>query len=279
MAHELANGGRSRVEDVDLVFVDDLPATGSIRIGGHPFEYQRCRTIGQWPVDDVGVAGNPADVRRAPVDVAVVVVENVFVAHRRMQEIAAGAVLDTLRLPRRTGCVEDKQRIFRRHDLRFASFRLLRRQLVVPDIAVYVPRDVGTGATYAHHRMHVGTVSEGDFGVLLQCHWSATANSLIGCDDRLAIRIEDAVFERLRRETAEHDRVNRADAGTGEHGVGSLGNHGHVDTDAIAFLYAPFFQSVGELVYRGEQFSIADLRVIRRVVALPDDGGLVGPLG
>ena len=37
--------------------------------------------------------------------------------------------------------------------------------------------------------------------------------------------------------------MNGADAGAGQHGKGRFGNHGHVDQDPVAFLYAQLFQN------------------------------------
>ena len=47
-------------------------------------------------------------------------------------------------------------------------------------------------------------------------------------------------------EAAEDHRMDRAEAGTGEHGDGRLGDHGHVDHDPIAFDHAPVGQCSGE---------------------------------
>ena len=98
--HERADGGRRGVEDVDVVLVDDLPEPGDRRIGRHAFEHQGRGAVRERAVEDVGMAGDPADIGRAPVDVAVVVVEDVLVRHRREDEIAAGGVQHALRLCR-----------------------------------------------------------------------------------------------------------------------------------------------------------------------------------
>lgn len=56
--------------------------------------------VGEWAVDDVGVAGDPADVGGAPVHVARVVVEDVFEGGRGVDEVAGGRVQDSLGLTR-----------------------------------------------------------------------------------------------------------------------------------------------------------------------------------
>ena len=82
-AHQRADRGRRGVEDVDLVLVDDFPEPAQRRVVREALEHQRRRAVGERPVDDVAVAGHPADVGGAPVDVAVVIVEHVLVRHRR----------------------------------------------------------------------------------------------------------------------------------------------------------------------------------------------------
>ena len=75
---EGADGGGRGVEDGDLVVVDDLPEAGEVGKVGRALVHQNGGAVLQRAVDDVGVAGDPADVGRAPVDVVVAQVEDVF---------------------------------------------------------------------------------------------------------------------------------------------------------------------------------------------------------
>ncbi len=59
-------------------------------------------------------------------------------------------------------------------------------------------------------------------------------------------RIVDARRQLLSRETAEHDGVDRADAGAGEHGEDGLRDHRHVDDDAVALADAELHQHGGQ---------------------------------
>ena len=133
--HQGADRGRRGVEDVDLVLVDDLPEPRHRRIIRHAFEHQRGGAVRERPIDDVAVAGDPADVGGAPIDVAVVIVEDVLVRHRRIDQIAGGGVQHALRLAGRARRVEDEQRILRVH----LRARALRGDhvlgLVVPNVA------------------------------------------------------------------------------------------------------------------------------------------------
>ena len=132
--HQRADRGRRGVEDIDLVLVDDLPEPRHRRIIRHAFEHQRGGAVGERAIDDVAVAGDPADVGGAPINVAVVIVEDVLMRHRRVDQIAGGGVQHALRLAGRARGVEDEQRILRVH----VGARALRGDhvlgLVVPDV-------------------------------------------------------------------------------------------------------------------------------------------------
>ena len=64
----------------------------------------------------------------------------------------------------------------------------------------------------------------------------------------------------------------------GEHGVGRLGDHRHIDGDAVAFLDPVLLQHVGEPAHMVVKLAVADLLVVIGVIALPDDRRLLAAL-
>ena len=72
--------------------------------------------------------------------------------------------------------------------------------------------------------------------------------------------------------------MRRADFRAGEHGDGQLGNHAHVDRDAVALHDAQRFQRVGEAIHFALEHAERQHARIARL-AFPDDGGLVAPRG
>ena len=88
----------------------------------------------------------------------------------------------------------------------------------------------------------------------------------------------DAAGERIRREAAEHDRMDGADARAGEHRVGRFRDHRHVDGDAVALLDAVLLQHIGEAADMPVELVIGDLAVVVGIVAFPDDRRLVAAL-
>ena len=83
--------------------------------------------------------------------------------------------------------------------------------------------------------------------------------------------------QRGRRETAEHHRVDRADAGAGEHPDHGLGHHRHVDHDPVAAAYAPRRQYAREPGHLVAQLAVGVGPHGRGDRAVVDQGDLVGP--
>ena len=175
MCHQCTHGGRGGIENVDLVLVDDLADTPVGRIAGHTLEHQRGRAIGQRAVDDVAVARHPADIRRAPVDIAIVIIEHVAMGHRGIEQITARGVLQALGRAGGTGGVEDEQRVFGAHRLGRAVTGLTVHQLMEPGIAA-APVHLTAGTP--HHQHVVDTVGaitlQRLIDVLLERHALAT---------------------------------------------------------------------------------------------------------
>ena len=100
--HARPDRGGSGVEDAHAVALDQLPPDPLVRVVRRALVHHAGDAVGQRSVNDVGVAGDPADVRRAPEHVTVgVEVENVPVGRRDPGQIPAARVHDSLRLRRR----------------------------------------------------------------------------------------------------------------------------------------------------------------------------------
>ena len=137
-----------------------------------------------------------------------------------------------------------------------------------------MPGDFGIGAAYDEHGMHIRAVFERLVDVCLQGNRAPAAYTLIGGDNCLTVRVQYPVFNRFGRETAEHDGVNGADTCTGEHCIRRLGNHWHIDTDAVALADAPSLECISEFANLDMQLAIGYLLVNFGIVAFPDDCSL-----
>ena len=124
--------------------------------------------------------------------------------------------------------------------------------------------------------------------VSTRSHWAAAASTLAlsgiflpprrpssavmtRCDWLSMMRSRRA----LGREAAEHHRMHRADAGAGEQRHRRLRDHRHVDGDPVALGHSLGFERVGQAAHRLVQLAIGQAAGLGRIVALPDDRGLV----
>ena len=143
-----------------------------------------------------------------------------------------------LGLAGRAGGVEDEERVFSIHRLGRAGGWLARDQVVIPDIAGRIPVHLAASALDDDNLFDAGRVMHGAVDIGLQRRRLAATHTLIGGDDDIAGAIIDPSRQGFGRETAKHDRMDRTDAGAGQHGIGRFRDHRHIDGDPVAFLDA-----------------------------------------
>ena len=152
---------------------------------------------------------------------------------------------------------------------------------MVPDVTVFVPGNVTAGALEHDDLLHAGGVWVGqrfvDIG--LERRALAAPNTFVGGNDHLGFAVDDATGQRLRREAAKHHRVNRTDTGTGQHGHHRFGHHRHVDRHHVATVHVLTAQGVRQLAHFFVQFTVGNVALLGRVIALPDNRHLIAALG
>ena len=119
IAHEAADGGRRGIEDADAVFGDHAPVAIWCRVGGRPLVEEARRAQDERRVDDVGMAGDPAGVGRAPPAVFLFHIEDPAQRGGGIDLIAAVGMEDAFGLAGRAAGIEDEERVFGVHDFRF----------------------------------------------------------------------------------------------------------------------------------------------------------------
>ena len=194
---------------------------------------------------------------------------------------------DALGLARGAGGVEQVQRVFGVERFRGVGGGLLGDDLVPPHVALGVPSDVDAGAADDEDLLHRGggaidarqlaperLVDRG-----LERRGLTTAELPVGGDDDLRLRVVDAGAQRGGGEPGEHDRVGQAEARAGEHRDIGLGDHRHIDGDAVAGDES----ERGEVVRRardiGEQVGIGDVPGVGLRLADPVDCNPVAVAG
>ncbi|KAI3481860.1 hypothetical protein L1887_55509 [Cichorium endivia] len=276
-AQQTDRGGR-RVELRELVLVHNLPVARRRRVHGCRLENERRHAVHQRTVDDVRVAGDPADVGHAGEAVALVRVhvKDVSQRERGAEQVACGGVHHTLGLAGGARGVEDEERVLGAHRLGRAVGALARARLVPPDVALVVKADLAAGALDDDDVLNLGALLERRIDDALGGDVAPTALAFVGGDDDARAAVVGAVAQRVRREAGKDDRVDGTNARTREQGDGRLGNHGEVDDDRVALPHAERLEHVGGLRDLDEQLRVGDLLRLAGLVGLVDDGDAVG---
>src|SRR3954470_14937217 len=107
---ERADRGRGRVKDSHFVLFDDLPEAAFIGIVRRAFVHDDGGARGEWSVDNITVARNPADVGGAPEDIIITMVENPLEGFLYEQVVAGCRVLDALGFTGGAAGIEDVER-------------------------------------------------------------------------------------------------------------------------------------------------------------------------
>src|SRR3546814_13379222 len=123
--------------------VDYLTEAVSVGVMRYTLELQGCRAILERAVDDIAVAGDPADVGAAPENLARAIVEAVMNGAGGPDAVAADGVEHALGLAGRTRGVEDEERIFSVRRLARAVGVDVRRPPLVPTVPALDREGVG----------------------------------------------------------------------------------------------------------------------------------------
>ena len=274
--HQCAQCGRRGVENRDPVVLADFPEAAGVGVHRPAFVDHRGAAGRQRTVGDVGVAGDPADVRGAPEDVVVAQVEHPQVCDHGVQQVAGAGMLDALGFAGGAGGVQQEQRVVGADPFGFAYAGLALGDVVPPVVAAVLHRHVVTGAfEYDHVVDAVAAVIHRLVDVLFQRDDLAGAVAAVSGDDDRGAGVIDAVTQGFGREAAEHDRVDRADAGAGLHRDHGLNRHRQIDDHAVAVADAHFFQAVGEAAHFVVQLLVADVGGLT-LFAFENNRGLVG---
>ena len=268
---QLPDGGGRGVEDVHPELLGDPPGPARVRVVRHALVDHGRGAEGQRPVDDVGVAGDPADVGHAPVHVVRVDVLVVLGRPGHVGHVAAGAVLAALRPAGRAAGVHEEQRRLGGHGHRRDGRSLVLAEQVVHEHVPAVDHGrlgrVLAGVTAPHEDLVdllalLGRLVDGLVGLDLVIDELAAAVVAVHRDQHPAARVRDAGAAGVPAEAAEYLRVNDPEPRAGQHRDRQLGNHRHVQGDPVAGLQAERVPQHGsELIHLAEQLRIADVHV------------------
>ena len=273
--HERANRGRSGVENGNLVLLNELPPAARVRCVGGSFEHQLRRPIGKRPVNHVRVAGDPAHISGAPVDIGLRLdVENVLVCVRGLGQVAARGVQNSLGS---AGCatrIQNEQRLLSGESLGNVLGFGGGHGVVPPDVATFFPGHIILAAANDKHIGHgcsAAVFFDSSVDRWLESEHLSLAPSAVGCHNNLCFGVIDAAAQAVCAESSKDDRVHCAESGNGQHGDHGLGNHRQVDGDAVTHTHTKTSQHVCGLLDISSQLGVRDVSTVAGLT-LPVDG-------
>src|SRR5216683_41142 len=273
-----ANGGGGSVENVDVEAFGDAPGAAGVGELRDAFVKHAGGGQRERAVDDVGMAGDPADVGHAPVDIFGMNVLVILGGAGDVSEIAAGAMLAAFGLAGGAAGVHEEERSFGvLRDGLDGLAAIVFKDFVDEEVAAHDHGRVGsefTGIAFPDEDLVDGLALfrggvHGDVRAGFVIDPLAIAAVAVSIDKDAAAGIGGAEATGFAAESAEDDGVDDAKARTGKHGDGQLWNHRHVDGDAIAG-----FQS-GKIAQHGRNFVYA----LVKLLVGDDDGRFVLRLG
>ena len=217
-AHEGTDDRGGRVEDVDAEFFHDAPVAVGLGPCGHALEHHHRGAQGQRPVHAVGMAGDPAHVGRAPVDVVVAHVEDPLRGMRRIGQVAARGVHDARGLAGAAAGMQQEERVVGVHGLAgkvHVQGEVL-DEVMPPDVAVGGHLHVVEVGVVHHHNVgHGGALFQDGVQVGLEGLDLAGADGGIGGDDDLGLGALDTAAHAALGIAGEDGRMDGADARAG----------------------------------------------------------------
>src|SRR5207248_7173357 len=116
-----------------------------------------------------------------------------------------------------------------------------------PHIARLLHVDLVTRAAKTNHAPNGRATKQRVIDIFLQWNNPAAPVSAVGSDKGDGATVGDSIANAVRAKPAEHHRMHRADAGTGQHRNGGFGNGREVNDDSIAFADLVTLQSIREM--------------------------------
>ena len=74
------------------MLINYIPETTKIGVIRDTFEHDGNCSISQGPINDIGMAGDPSDVRRTPVNITRLIIKNIFMGKGRINKVSATSV-------------------------------------------------------------------------------------------------------------------------------------------------------------------------------------------
>ena len=134
--------------------------------------------------------------------------------------------------------------------------------------------DSVTRAAKNNHAPNGRATKQRVIDIFLQWNNPAAPVSAVGSDKGDGATVGDSIANAVRAKPAEHHRMHRADAGTGQHRNGSFGNGREVNDDSIALVDLVPFQHIRETADFVMKLLVGE-RSLVTWFPLPDNRGFI----
>ncbi len=184
---------------------------------------------------------------------------------------------NALWLAGRTRRIQNKKRVFGIDFGRRAIRGCCLADLVIPDVAGIVPRNVLAGVL-DDNKLFDGFdtgMRKRFVRIAFQRHTAPTTKTFIRCDDNLRTAIFNAAGQCFGRKAAKYDGMDRTDARAGQHRNRCGRDHRQINDNAVALAHTHRFKCVGKPADTFMQVFIGDMFGNGRIVAFENDRGLI----
>mmetsp|Transcript_38629 Transcript_38629/g.75358 ORF Transcript_38629/g.75358 Transcript_38629/m.75358 type:complete len:314 (-) Transcript_38629:73-1014(-) len=224
------------------------------------------------------MSGDPSGVGDTGVAVAGREAEGALRRTHGEEQVAARGVHDSLGSARRPARVEDKHAVLGIH-LRAGAVRpLIRHQFGHLDVSPVHPsrnRSLlsAVSGVIEHkdvlHDVPAAVPVEGRVADLLEGEGPSAPHAAVGGADPLRPGGRHPFGDGVRGKSREDDGVDGADPGARQHHHRGLRDHGHVEGHDVTPADAGGEERVGDAAHAGEEFGVADLFAVARLVPFP----------
>src|SRR5437588_4451607 len=275
-ANKCPNRRRGSVKNVDPIFFDDFPKPIWLRPVRCAFVHDYRGPIRQRPINDIAVTGDPAHVGRAPKDVFIANIEDVFHGGVNTDEITASGVQDSLWLSSGPAGVKKVKRMLAIERSGWAIGIHILQFAMPPNVAAFLHVDVVSGPAKNDYAPDRSAITKCVIDIFLQRHDAAASIGAVGGDERDGAAVDNPIPTAVVAKSTENDRMYGANSRAGQHGNRGFGNIREIDDYPIALFDVVSFQHVREAANFAMQLLVGQ-RAFVAGFAFPDNCRFVSP--
>ena len=178
------------IQNCDAVLCDDFKHPPLMRGIRSSFIDHLCCTVNQWPINNVRVTGNPANIGRAPIDIRLgLEIKDCSVSKGSLCEITACCMENSLWFSCRSRCVQDKEWVLSIKALSNMFCALAIDNFMPPNVGIAIPCCFLPGALYDKDLLNIGLTLKRFINCRLKCKCRTLSKSTICGNHKLCICI------------------------------------------------------------------------------------------